>query len=82
MLLIKKPSTVLLRTVVDLRAQNTNTRKMALPLPDINGILWRVACAKYFSLMDSSDAYEQVHVEPAHVEQTLFQYQMGICLVW
>ncbi len=30
----------------------------------------RAACAKYFSLMDSSDAYEQVRVEPAHVERT------------
>ncbi|SJL12635.1 uncharacterized protein ARMOST_16064 [Armillaria ostoyae] len=70
MLLIKKPSSVLLRTVVDLRARNANTRKMASPLPDIDGILRRVACAKYFSLMDSSDAYEQVRVDPAHVDRT------------
>ncbi|SJL14216.1 uncharacterized protein ARMOST_17672 [Armillaria ostoyae] len=69
MLLIKKPASVLLRTVVDLRARNANTRKLASPLPDIDGILRRVACAKYFSLMDSSDAYEQVRVDPAHVER-------------
>ncbi len=70
MLLIKKPASVLLRTVVDLRAWNANTKKLASPLPDIDGILRRVVCAKYFSLMDSSDAYEQVCVEPAHVKRT------------
>ncbi len=70
MLLIRKPGTVLLHTVVDLHARNANTKKMASPLPDIDGILCRVACAKYFSLMDSSDAYEQVHVVPEHVPRT------------
>ncbi len=29
-----------------------------------------MACTKYFSLTDSSDAYEQVRVKPAHVERT------------
>ncbi len=70
MLLIRKPGTTLLRTVVDLQARNANTCKLASLLPDIDGILCRVACAKYFSLMDSSDAYEQVHVEPSHVNRT------------
>ncbi|SJK99843.1 uncharacterized protein ARMOST_03154 [Armillaria ostoyae] len=70
MLLIKKPASVLLRTVVDLCAWNANTKKLASPLPDINSILRHVACAKYFLLMDSSNAYEQVRVEPAHVERT------------
>ncbi len=56
MLLIKKLASVLLRTVVDLRAWYANTKKLASPLPDIDGILRHVVCAKYFSLMDSSDA--------------------------
>ncbi len=70
MRLIKKPASVLLRTVVDLCAWNANTKKLVLPLPNTNGILRHVACTKYFSLMDSSDAYKQVRVEPAHVERT------------
>ncbi len=68
MLLIKKLASVLLKMVVDLRAQNVNTQKLASPLPDIDGILRCVACTKYFSLMDSSHAYKQVHAEPAYVE--------------
>ncbi len=70
MLLIRKPGTTLLCTVIDLQARNANTCKLASPLPDVDGILHRVACAKYFSLMDSSDGYKQVHVEPSHVHRT------------
>ncbi len=39
MLLIKKPASVLLGTVVDLHAWNANTRKLVLPLPNIDGNL-------------------------------------------
>lgn len=37
----------MLRTVVDLRARNANTRKVAAPLPNIEGILRRVSKLKY-----------------------------------
>ena len=36
-----------LRVVVDLHRRNTNTRKLASPLPDIDGILRRTARARY-----------------------------------
>lgn len=59
-----------LRTVVDLRERNRNTQKMSSPLPEIDGILRRVASARYRSSIDLADAYEQVRVKPEHVERT------------
>ena len=74
MLLIPKPpkkgKPAELRTVVDLRARNKNTRKMASPLPDQQGIFNRVAQAKFMSLMDQAAAYEQVRIEPEHVSRS------------
>jgi hypothetical protein len=73
MLLIKKPGSdpPKLRTVVDLRERNANTKKMASPLPDIHTLLSRVASKRYRSLMDGQDAYEQIRVEPSDVPRTL-----------
>jgi hypothetical protein len=59
-----------LRVVVDLRARNANTVKMTSPLPDMDGILRRVACCKFCSLIDGQDAYEQIRVVPEHVSRT------------
>ena len=75
MLLIPKPhrppgTPPVLRTVFDLRARNDNTRKMTSPLPDPEGILRRTVSKKFRSLMDGRDAYEQIRVEPSHVERT------------
>jgi len=74
MLLIPKPpkkgKPAELRMVVDLRARNANTLKMASPLPDQQGIFSRVAQAKYISLMDQAQAYEQVRIDPNHVSRT------------
>ncbi|KAL4256242.1 hypothetical protein AB1N83_013628, partial [Pleurotus pulmonarius] len=70
MLLIYKPGTTLLRVVVDLRERNANTRKMASPLPYIEGILCRVARHAYVSALDGCDAYEQIRVVPEHVNRT------------
>jgi hypothetical protein len=71
MLCIPKPSKpgepIRLRTVVDLRERNANTRKMASPLPDMEGILRRVSRAKYRSIIDGQDAYEQIRIEPEDV---------------
>ncbi|SJL11792.1 uncharacterized protein ARMOST_15201 [Armillaria ostoyae] len=50
----------LLRTVIDLHAHNTNTRKVSAPLPSIEGILCRVVKCKYCSIIDGKDAYEQI----------------------
>jgi hypothetical protein len=74
MLFIPKPckegEPVRLRTVVDLRARNTNTHKMSAPLPDIEGILRRASRARYRSLIDGQDAYEQIRIIPEHVERS------------
>jgi hypothetical protein len=61
-----------LQTVVDLREQNTNTRKLSSPLPDIDSILRQMAMAraKYRLVIDLSDAYEQIRVKPKHIEHT------------
>ena len=61
-----------LRTVFDKREQNANTRKLASPLPDIEGILRKVSHHKYRSLIDGKDAYEQIRVIPKHVSRTIF----------
>ncbi|KAI5821717.1 DNA/RNA polymerase, partial [Schizophyllum commune Tattone D] len=55
-----------LRTVVDLRARNDNTRKLSSPLPDQNAILRRVAAARYWSILDGKDHYEQIRVAPEY----------------
>jgi Reverse transcriptase (RNA-dependent DNA polymerase) len=72
MLMITKPGTKppLLRSVGDLRARNLNTLKMASPLPDIDGIVRRVAKHKYHSLMDGKEFFEQIRIIPAHVPRT------------
>ncbi|KAJ3476258.1 hypothetical protein NLI96_g11283 [Meripilus lineatus] len=76
MLLLTKPGTgkngipAALRSVVDSRDRNKNTVKLTSPLPDMDGILRRVAQKPYRSLADGKDAYEQIRVEPEHVERT------------
>ena len=74
MLLIMKPQKpgelALLRTVFDLREWNENTYKMTSPLPDPEGILRRAAHRCFQSMMDRKDAYEQIRIEPAHVQHT------------
>jgi hypothetical protein len=70
MLFIRKPGSDKLRTVVDLRERNKNTRKLTSPLPDMEGILRRVAGKKFKSVLDRQDAYEQIRVVPEHVPRT------------
>ncbi|ESK80861.1 hypothetical protein Moror_16576 [Moniliophthora roreri MCA 2997] len=59
-----------LQIVVDLRARNDNTKKMASPLLDIQAILNKVAAHKYRTMMDLDGAYEQLRVHSNHVDQT------------
>ena len=72
MLLIPKPGMpIRLRVVVDLRERNKNTRKLSSPMPDMEGILRRVAKKPYRSIIDGQDAYEQIRVIPDHVDRTV-----------
>ncbi|KAJ2921646.1 hypothetical protein H1R20_g15446, partial [Candolleomyces eurysporus] len=72
MLLIPKPKRKKpeLRTVIDLRERNKNTVKLTSPLPDIEGILCRLAKKPYRSSLDMKAAYEQIRVVPEHVHRT------------
>ncbi|PSR74038.1 hypothetical protein PHLCEN_2v10177, partial [Hermanssonia centrifuga] len=74
MLLLTKPGTGIrdiaprLRTVFDLRERNDNTVKVTSPLPDMEGILHRIAKKPYRSSLDGKDAYECIRIEPDDVE--------------
>ena len=72
MLLIPKPGTKppQLRTVVDLRERNSNTRKLTSPLPDMEGMLRRVASKPFRTTLDLKNAYEQIRIVPEHVERS------------
>ena len=72
MLLIPKPGTkpLQLRTVVDLRERNSNTRKLTSPLPDMEGMLRRVASKPFRTTLDLKNAYEQIRIIPEHVERS------------
>ena len=77
MLLLQKPcktkeDLIQLRTVIDLREQNKNTKKLLSPLPDIESVLRRVASKKYKSLINGKDAYEQIRIIPDHINRSIF----------
>src|SRR5262249_9048855 len=76
MLILAKPpkadGKVRIRTVVDKREQNKNTRKLTTPLPDIEAILRNVVRHKHKSLIDGKEEYEQIRKIPEHVPRTLF----------
>jgi hypothetical protein len=59
-----------LRVVVDLRQRNANTKKLASPLPNIDGILRLAACTKYCSTMNGKDAYDQIRIELEDIWKT------------
>lgn len=80
MLMLKKPSKdgiLRIRSAIDTRERNANTKKMASPLPDIEDILRNVASHPCRSLLDGKDAYEQIRVEPTDVHKTLFTTPEG-----
>ena len=77
MLLLQKPrktkeDLIQLRTVIDLREQNKNTKKLLSPLLDIESVLRRVASKKYKSLINGKDTYEQIRIIPEHVNRLIF----------
>ena len=66
-----------LRTVVDARERNANTIIDSTPLPNQDLIREAVASHKYVSVIDMSDAYEQMRVVPEDVGKTLFSEPLG-----
>jgi hypothetical protein len=72
-----KDGTTQLRTVLDKREQNANTKKLASPLPNIEDILVTVSQYKYKTLLDRKDMYEQICVDEKDVHKTLFHTPMG-----
>src|SRR5438445_6825673 len=75
MLMLKKPTkdgTLRLHTVLDTRERNTNTRKLASPLPDMEAILCNVVSHPYRSLLDGKDVYKQIRVTPEDMNKTVF----------
>lgn len=75
MMFLKKHSApgepLCMRNVVNLRARNANTKKLASPVPDTRAMLRRVAAHRYKSLMDGQGAYEMIRVEPSDVHHNL-----------
>ncbi|KAF5353903.1 hypothetical protein D9756_007285 [Leucocoprinus leucothites] len=68
-------------TVIDPRERNQNTRKLSSPLPDIDGMLRRFANVRYQSMIDLSDAYEQIRIRPEHVEWTAINTPSGTMMI-
>ena len=66
-----------IRTVLDKRDLNANTRKLAAPLPDMDTILRNVARHRFRSCLDGKDAYEQIRVIKEHVPRTMFSTPDG-----
>src|SRR5271170_7336986 len=73
----KTGSELKLRTVIDARERNANTVLDATPLPNQDLIREDVARHQYCSIIDISDAYEQLRVIPDDVRKTLFASPLG-----
>jgi hypothetical protein len=69
-----------LQTIVDCRECNLNTVKDLTPFPDQDMIRNDVAQAPFRSKLDMSDMYEQVHVNPNDVKNTVFSTVIGTFL--
>lgn len=81
MLILKKPDKgdgiLRVRSALDARFRNANTRKMASPLPEIDTIVRNVARHSRWSALDCQDAFEQIRVEPGDVWKTIFTTPEG-----
>jgi Reverse transcriptase (RNA-dependent DNA polymerase)/Retroviral aspartyl protease len=81
LILKKKPGPngeIHIRTVIDKHDQNSNTVKMASPLPDIQELLDWVAHHPYCTVINGHDAYEQIHVHPPNVNHNLLMTPDGM----
>lgn len=80
--LVRKPGKN--RLCLDSRKLNNVTKKMAYGLPNINGLLSRLADTFYISSIDLKDAFWQVELDDASREKTAFtvpgrpQYQFRV----
>ena len=82
MLLLQKPckakeDLIQLRTVINLREQNKNTKKLLSPLLDIKSVLRRVTFKKYKSLINGKDTYKQIRIILKHVNRLIFNTPAG-----
>jgi hypothetical protein len=79
MMVLPKPKAdgLAIRTVVDKRAVNDNTRKDVTPFPDQNLIRRAFARGKFRSKLDMTDAYEQVRIEDSSIPNTAFSTPWG-----
>ena len=66
-----------LRTVIDARERNANTVIDSTPLPNQDMIRESVASHPFVSIIDMTDAYEQMRVVPEDVPKTLFSSPLG-----
>jgi hypothetical protein len=72
-----KANGLAIRTVVDKRAVNDNTRKDVTPFPDQSLIRRVFARGKFRSKLDMTDAYEQVRIEDTSIPNTAFSTPWG-----
>jgi hypothetical protein len=75
MIVYKKDGSM--RTVIDARQRNDNTVGDVTPMPDQEMIRNTFAKARFRTKIDLSDAYEQVRVNPEHVNRTAFETPFG-----
>jgi hypothetical protein len=66
-----------LRTVIDARECNANTIIDSMPLPNQDMIREAVASHPFVSIIDISDAYEQMRIVPEDMPKTLFSSPLG-----
>jgi hypothetical protein len=63
--------------VIDARERNANTVIDSMPLPNQDMIREVVASHPFVSIIDISDAYEQMRIIPEDVPKTLFSSPLG-----
>jgi hypothetical protein len=66
-----------LHTVINAREHKTNTVIDSTPLPNQDMIHEAVASHPFVSIIDISDAYEQMHIIPEDAPKTLFSSPLG-----
>jgi hypothetical protein len=70
LIIFKKSGAI--RTVIDVRQCNENTIPDITPLPDQEAVRNDIACARFRTKIDLSDAFEQIRVCPEHEKHTVF----------
>ena len=66
-----------LQTVINARERNANTVLDSMPLPNQDMIREAVAAHPFVTIIDISNAYEQLHIIPEDVPKTLFSSPLG-----